>query len=807
MSTLLTTLSILGRKDIISYYSAEINGEKYYATGISQQEIGTKYFLSDPSAKIDRIIVIGSDATYSKEDDLLEINDLRKSYDQLQKISSEKSASALSFYQYRIAQFLNGKENEEKSFENTINDQRKIKIQEIVKKYLEEKGILEKDQEQAIMTFEKSAFRPKDVGKEIGLYINDIRTRIKTDIEEGFVKPEQYENYEKVESLPELVAVRNEQQSLKEMTAGIEEIQKKLQDNRKNRTIEGEAYAVAAEASLEQARRILEVQKINSTDSMYMEVLDRITKTIHKLIEEIQSLRENRVGQETNYARYYLYECLPSEYKMSPVSPEQRVEMKFVPLKTVDDKEENLAGIVETIIGHKAGKEDLYIDMQGGSRTDGYVRNAVLSILNNEDAHKIEIKKFVATDWAGSNFVSPVVDETKRYQITDLVSGMNAFIQYGRADLIEKYVKEADIRDERTIQLVNQMIMIDHSLSVCNIDGLISSINELKAVFNNQNFETKDMIFSILEDGIKADYASLLDRGENDFAALARWAIRKNFVQQALTIIEAKMPDEFVSKGILYYSEGPEDIKKKKRVKNNIQNTAGTQSYRLKDFDHFFIKDYFMYNRKHNTYEYIDDSVQKKVKFHDVSDSQNAMIRYLYKNGWNEKNALSVYTKMPSLSQAINLRDRYMHLANARNLLNHASVDMDKLYHELGINGRPKENETAYDVIKKEIVNFLDYYAVCLKKIDQNIDVQPEKKKTFQRAAYKGVISNIYDLGYGMISSNDKNVDSPIQFLKNDMSPEKFASLQKGMSVKFEMVPVKEGSKVKKAVNITAGNN
>ena len=40
---------------------------------------------------------------------------------------------------------------------------------------------------------------------------------------------------------------------------------------------------------------------------------------------------------------------------------------------------------------------------------------------------------------------NPIVDETSRYKISDLVAGMNAFIQYGRADLIEKYIKNAEI--------------------------------------------------------------------------------------------------------------------------------------------------------------------------------------------------------------------------------------------------------------------------------------------------------------------------------------------------------------------------
>lgn len=106
---------------------------------------------------------------------------------------------------------------------------------------------------------------------------------------------------------------------------------------------------------------------------------------------------------------------------------------------------ENIGGIVDAICGKDSGKMQLFIDMQGGSRTDGYVRNAVLSILNNELNGQVKIRKIVATDFNPRNFANGIVDETKRYQITDLVSGMNAFIQYGKANLIQEYWENMEI--------------------------------------------------------------------------------------------------------------------------------------------------------------------------------------------------------------------------------------------------------------------------------------------------------------------------------------------------------------------------
>ena len=67
--------------------------------------------------------------------------------------------------------------------------------------------------------------------------------------------------------------------------------------------------------------------------------------------------------------------------------------------------------------------------------------------------------------------------------------------------------------------------------------------------------------FNAMVDEIRQDYSILLApsfpgrnaRWRIDYLELTRWAYRKHFIQQAITIIESKMPKFFIDNGILYY--------------------------------------------------------------------------------------------------------------------------------------------------------------------------------------------------------------------------------------------------------------
>ena len=113
----------------------------------------------------------------------------------------------------------------------------------------------------------------------------------------------------------------------------------------------------------------------------------------------------------------------------------------------------------------------------------------------------------------------------RRYKITELVSGMNAFLRYGKADMIKQYCRDLQVEETSPVgKLVTAMDAIDSAISLCNMDALVKKIGELKQLFLTQetfNEDNRDLdVFQILQDGIRRDYGGLLEGKKRRSAGL-----------------------------------------------------------------------------------------------------------------------------------------------------------------------------------------------------------------------------------------------------------------------------------------------
>lgn len=274
---------------------------------------------------------------------------------------------------------------------------------------------------------------------------------------------------------------------------------------------------------------------------------------------------------------------------------------KIEGIKEVD----NVQGIVNAILEY--AKDDdihLYIDMQGGGRTSGYVRNAVLSILGNERESKVTLEEIIATEYGANNKENRIVNETKRYKIMDLAAAMNSFVRYGKVDLLKSYCEDRGVKagDETALgKLLRCMESVDDSISLCNVKELENAISDMKQLLNNDTFNTYNKedsadqvfvksVFDILRDGIKRDYGALLDEEDSDKQTLEMiaWCTRKGFLQQALTLVEDKMPKVFLKK--------EQDVKNDEYVlkyKETNTNSNYTVQNNLNEFGKLIGHDYY----------------------------------------------------------------------------------------------------------------------------------------------------------------------------------------------------------------------
>ncbi len=662
---LLTTMSTIQFRSSINYYFDE-EADSFF-TGVASIEPGAKYFLSRRKLGIDRIIVLGSEQTYHK-DDVLSCHDLSQEYQQLRNAPVDKM-SDFTFFKYRIGQFLTGDGLEENKVGESIEETRREEIRRIVEDTLKANGLNDS----------RTWFADINRDNAEKHYDRAIRTALKEDIEKNFVKPEDYDRYVDPSTFPEVEEVRNEQKLVQSLDQQLDEIDKKIRDAKGN-SIRDESFLSSALQHLEDARTEIQEKKLDSNEAVNAEVMSRLSRTIQNLISEIRSLKEKRLDQENIYAKQYIFSCLEDARKGSFPKTGNPISVQFIPERT-DQGTDNIVGIINGILGDSAEKIGLYIDMQGGGRTDGYVRNAILSVLNNESSQNVEICSVVASNFERRNFANTIVDETDRYKITDLVSGMNAFIRYGKADLIQEYVKETGITNKRVTDLVNEMVKVDHALSICDINRFTDSIQRLKKLFTSEDEEAAPgtEVFEALEDGIRKDYARLLRGDEINYIDLAQWALDKNFIQQALTILESKMPEEFVRRGILYYCSKSDDkneiIKKLVKIRNGMNKK---DRYVLNNVDHYFIKNY-----------------QKALDNKDFGGD----VPIENQTDFNEDEVNRIYNS-------------YDKICNIRNSLNHANISARDLANKMG-RDIPKNcdlSQWMYDSLKEEAQNFINDY-------------------------------------------------------------------------------------------------
>lgn len=580
---LVTTMSIFNKMNMrvnYYYYYSPDREKRLLCDGISSLEAGSKYILS--KYPIDEILVIGTKETIS-QGDVFETEDLAK---ELQVLDHKwekhlgKDFLAYDFYKYRIAAFLCKREAEENTnirdvaeeiVSEGINEERKNDIKKILDMIIENNVFTVSE----LLINEKNEFWQK------------LRNAIQISIQNDFENSESYLKYvtekEKLEEY-QVTYVSNE-----DVAGKYKEARTKIAEDKTLTFFEKEFLYVSLSNKVNES--IYHNEMLNKT----AEIIELRAENA-KLSYEIETLRTQRQIREYTYAKYMVYKMLDNKYKIYPLEENRKnIYIHFIPEQLEnqrnecigDKKIDNISGIVKALQGNCENEINLYIDMQGGNRTSSYVRNAALSILSNQNPNKFLIREIVATNY-NSLFpgASEIVNETDRYRILDLASGMNAFIRYGKADMIQKYCEDMNIVPESSVgKLVSFMVKIDEAISLCDINALMESVEELRNFFLSEQVEENSYvgnIFQTLQDGIRKDYGKLLEENKYsakvDYLELIAWCARKGFIQQALTLIEDKMPELYIKKVFLYKFDDENGETQFKKIfglkyENRIENT------------------------------------------------------------------------------------------------------------------------------------------------------------------------------------------------------------------------------------------
>lgn len=420
---------------------------------------------------------------------------------------------------------------------------------------------------------------------------------------------------------------------------------------------------------------------------------------------------------EMRWLKRYAYTALSKERKLRPLDSNASLTVSFIPTELGESGDiENIPAIVRKINLDVDSKVNLYMDMQSMGSSNGFILISLLSTLSKDENRRLSVREIISTQYDGSRLANPIDNsDKKRYDINNFISGINAFVEYGKVSIIRDYWESCGIDCERVSAMLQGMAYVDAGISLCNIDTLESGVKKLRDVFSTPTPDSLPQLeadlFAVLEKTIRDDYGKLLET-KNDAVSmleLARWSYRKKFYQQTLTIIESRIPDEMAAKGLLYYAKD-ENSKNAavKALKIAWLGAAPYMRWQFEDMEHYFIK---TYNR----------GALDSVRPGSEKDKVYAHCRALSLTTPPEENmgfmqAYSLIDDKPELLEKLLLT--YYETSKVRNKLNHsASVQLSQ-----------SSSDDPYHIeilesVKNSITHFFDVYQEAL-------DAASEKVKT-----------------------------------------------------------------------------
>ena len=394
----------------------------------------------------------------------------------------------------------------------------------------------------------------------------------------------------------------------------------------------------------------------------------------------------------------------PGKNMMTPNEALKKKDISVVLIVYKDNGNDHFLRLTEALTGTEQEKTELYMDAQGGARTALYVNNALLQMLSQlKDVYHFELKRVVATDFLGSEHQEhPIKDETAQYKIIDLVSGMNAFLKYGKADSLIAYFRKTENKTVKA--LCRAMKGIDEAIMLSKFeeteeddrrkndphkprqDTLLAAIKKFRSAVERLEQEVNDnkdngiAIFRILLKGIKDAYGDLL-KEKLDYLSVIKWCMKIGDIGDALRVLEAHLPEIIAQKGILYYAKNEEEKGKAKTFfQEEVRNAEQKFIYRFEDVNHYYINQYFRYaiaqknssNDKTQVFPLAD-----KDSFREITCSY-----YYYEIGqanWE----VPLYTTIKDTFAVAKILSVYYWLCDIRNGISHTNNKREATFHEI----------------------------------------------------------------------------------------------------------------------------
>ena len=346
---------------------------------------------------------------------------------------------------------------------------------------------------------------------------------------------------------------------------------------------------------------------------------------VNGLKEEIPEAKEDP-DRFLTWTYQKLYNEMKSSAKLELLEANSNVKIRFIPVAKDDEEAtfiENFTKIMNDIIAEGNDKIELYICVQSEDASDTYVLINLMNLIKAMPDADISVAKVITTTKNPEDAVATISDDTLKFGISDLVAGTRAFLQYGKTDMLLEFWHKSGLDNPEIERLLYAMRNIDYGISLCDISDIMRGIKSLRDLLKDvKEFKGNTFVerfFEMIAHGIKQDYGSLVANDDIVFIDLVKWAYRKGFWQQTLTLIESRAPEDIVDRGFYYYSDSP-------AASQEVVKIFGQIYYDLKPYEKYKLDDpYILW--KNGNWNW-DTFYEMCKKFLEVKPDGNPWITY-----------------------------------------------------------------------------------------------------------------------------------------------------------------------------------
>ena len=247
-----------------------------------------------------------------------------------------------------------------------------------------------------------------------------------------------------------------------------------------------------------------------------------------------------------------------------------------------------IIGVDKNIIGSESNNEKicLHIDSNGGQRSIAYMLVALAHIMTVKGVDLSQVMFMNYTDG-----VIPIQNLDPIFRITDFISGIKEYVNYGRVNTLKAYFADSNNDIKKCIAAMENFA---NALQLCRTDEILDKktvlYNRLKKYIekysDTENASSYQQIFLYAIEYILDSSKELF---EGSLPQVIKWCVEHDFIQQAITLCSEELPHYFYENNIF----APTEAEKKEfenfvKVYNDLVSHPNTKGYEdAKVFDRY----------------------------------------------------------------------------------------------------------------------------------------------------------------------------------------------------------------------------